>query len=364
MIRRRRETATANSTASEESRQSARRQDGRVGRIGNMQREFLQEVFDYFRAQADWPPFEYLDRKLVRRMNARDVVMAMPQGFINSGSGSYYQRTDKVVMFIRALRYCTGTEEEVDDFLGAVRACVELFFDDSNPKPEISDAFFQARGLSVERVRRLGLLLGSAGLTGSGTGSNVDGTWKYEISDNIRRYRDVRALDEFIRRTPPPWSPFDGPRPKREKRRTAGAEAWPIMPTQTQSPQADFQVGWGAVHPTIARHCRSIFEVGRYDDAVFNAFKALEDQIRTRTGAGPAEVGVTLVSTALNPKAPKLQFSTVPAEQEGAHHLYRGAIALLKNPHSHRFVGIDDPVRAFEAIAFASLLLRMLDDVP
>lgn len=334
-----------------------------MGRLGNKQREFLQEVFDYFHAQADWPPFEYLDRKLVRRMNARDVVTAMPRGYIYSGNGSYYQRTDKVIIFIRALRYCAGTEEEVEDFLGAVRACVDLFFDDANPKPEISDAFFRARGLSADRVRKLELLLSSASLTGSG-GAQTDGTWKYEINENIRSYQGVRTIEEFIRRTALPWSPFDGPRPKRAKRRTAVTEASPTMPAQTRSPQTDFQVGWGVLHSTIARHCRSIFEVGRYDDAVFNAFKAVEDQIRTRAGAGPGDVGVTLVSSALNPKAPTLQFSAVPAEQEGAHHLYRGAIALLKNPHSHRFVGINDPLRAFEAIAFASLLLRLLDDVP
>jgi hypothetical protein len=34
--------------------------------------------------------------------------------------------------------------------------------------------------------------------------------------------------------------------------------------------------------------------------------QAVEDEMRTRAGASPADVGVTLGSSALNPKAPKL----------------------------------------------------------
>jgi uncharacterized protein Ymh len=43
--------------------------------------------------------------------------------------------------------------------------------------------------------------------------------------------------------------------------------------------------------------------------------------------------------------------------------LFRGAFGAFKNPLSHRSVGHDDPVRVFELLAFASLLMRLIDDL-
>ena len=54
--------------------------------------------------------------------------------------------------------------------------------------------------------------------------------------------------------------------------------------------------------------------------------------------------------------------SLVPAEQQAAHDLYRGAIGFLKNPQSHRFLNTTDAVKAFEVLAFASFLMRKLDE--
>jgi hypothetical protein len=48
--------------------------------------------------------------------------------------------------------------------------------------------------------------------------------------------------------------------------------------------------------------------------------------------------------------------------QDAHYNLFKGALGTLKNPHSHRFVGVNDPVRAFESLALASLLMRMLDE--
>lgn len=48
-------------------------------------------------------------------------------------------------------------------------------------------------------------------------------------------------------------------------------------------------------------------------------------------------------------------------EQQGLSDLYAGGIATFKNPSGHRAVEFEDPVEAAEVVAFASLLLRMLD---
>ena len=72
---------------------------------------------------------------------------------------------------------------------------------------------------------------------------------------------------------------------------------------------------------------------------------------------------MSLITTAMNPKMPMLVFSSVPAEQESAYYLFRGAVGSFKNPLSHRFLETNDPVKTFEILSLASLLMRMLDEI-
>ena len=132
-----------------------------------------------------------------------------------------------------------------------------------------------------------------------------------------------------------------------------------------QSPvktQPNFKITFDSLHPKILQRCRKRFEDGQYDDAIFNAMKTVEEEIRIRSGSASTDLGVNLVSRVMNPKSPKLIFSSVAAEQEAAHYMYRGAVGSFKNPLSHRFLDTSDPVKTFEILGFASLLIRMLDE--
>jgi uncharacterized protein (TIGR02391 family) len=117
-----------------------------------------------------------------------------------------------------------------------------------------------------------------------------------------------------------------------------------------------------ALHPRIAEKCRSLYAAGEYDSAVFNAFRAVEEELRRKSAASATEIGVTLVSTVFGQREPKLCASDVPAEQEAVHALFRGAIGAFKNPLSHRSIGHSDPTRVFELLALASLLFRIIDE--
>ena len=65
---------------------------------------------------------------------------------------------------------------------------------------------------------------------------------------------------------------------------------------------------------------------------------------------------------ALNPNNGRLVFPTCSmiAEQSGIHGLFRGAIAFLKNPISHRTVNYEDRLVAIQAIVLADFLLHIL----
>lgn len=115
-------------------------------------------------------------------------------------------------------------------------------------------------------------------------------------------------------------------------------------------------------HEKLISKCQPLFAVGAYDSAVFEAFRLVEEAVRTLSGFSNSDVGVNLISKALGSKVPPIQLSDVAAEQEGFHSLFRGAIGAFKNPGSHRTVGHTDATRVMELLAFASLLLKLLDD--
>ena len=107
-----------------------------------------------------------------------------------------------------------------------------------------------------------------------------------------------------------------------------------------------------------------IFDLERYEESVFAAFKLVEEKVRAKASLGPLDIGTDLMSKALNPNTGKLLMpkAVLPAEQEAVHALFRGAIGLFKNPSSHRTVNYDDRLTAIKTIALAELLLKMLQD--
>jgi uncharacterized protein (TIGR02391 family) len=108
--------------------------------------------------------------------------------------------------------------------------------------------------------------------------------------------------------------------------------------------------------------CLDSFNSGSYELAVFNAFKLVEETVRTKAGLSASDIGVDLISQAFNSRNGKLIIPSciVTAEQEGVHSLFRGAIAFFKNPCSHRTVNYEDRLTTIQTIAFAELLLKIV----
>jgi len=108
--------------------------------------------------------------------------------------------------------------------------------------------------------------------------------------------------------------------------------------------------------------CGSRSPRGDRDEAVFAAFKAVEEAVRKAGGFGPTDIGVELMRKAFDPAKGRLTDTTKPtAEREALAHLFAGAIGSYKNPHSHRTVSITDHKEAQEMVILASHLLRIID---
>lgn len=116
------------------------------------------------------------------------------------------------------------------------------------------------------------------------------------------------------------------------------------------------------LHPSIADKVWLSLARGDLDEAVFAAFKAVEESVRTAGGFGPNDIGVDLMRRAFKIKTGPLTNPNQPeGEQDALSHLFAGAIGSYKNPHSHRTVSITDPREAQEMVMLASHLLRIVE---
>ncbi len=116
------------------------------------------------------------------------------------------------------------------------------------------------------------------------------------------------------------------------------------------------------LHPLIAERVWAALARGDYGDAVFLAFRAVEESVH-KAGAYPdTEIGVELMRRAFDAARGPLAKQTDPKpEREALAHLFAGAIGSYKNPHSHRTVTITDAGEAQEMVMLASHLLRIVD---
>jgi uncharacterized protein (TIGR02391 family) len=116
------------------------------------------------------------------------------------------------------------------------------------------------------------------------------------------------------------------------------------------------------LHTLIAERVWISIARGEYADAVFFAFRTVEEAVRQAGGYQLTDIGVELMRAAFNvDKGPLSDMKQPKAEREALAHLFAGAIGSYKNPHSHRTVVIADAQEAQEMVMLASHLLRIVD---
>jgi uncharacterized protein (TIGR02391 family) len=115
------------------------------------------------------------------------------------------------------------------------------------------------------------------------------------------------------------------------------------------------------LHPLIESEARPQFLINKPAQGVFASMKAVEIRVRKLAGLGDELIGTDLMNRAFRPGGPLIDPSAVTGEQKGAHFLFAGAMAVLRNPAGHREVDYGDLSEAAEAVQLSSLLMRILD---
>ena len=116
-------------------------------------------------------------------------------------------------------------------------------------------------------------------------------------------------------------------------------------------------------HQRIIAASKSLFESGHYSQAIFEAFKAVNNFVKEKSGLSLD--GKALMSKVFNEDAPIIKLNELLTqsdkdEQEGFKFLFMGAMVGIRNPKAHDFIEMKDPYKTLEYLAFASLLLKKI----
>jgi len=119
------------------------------------------------------------------------------------------------------------------------------------------------------------------------------------------------------------------------------------------------------LHPKVIEVSQSLFETGHYSPAIFEAFKAVSNLIKEKTGLSLDDKD--LMTRVFNEDNPIIKLNEGKTrsdrnEQEGFRFLFMGAIVGIRNPKAHETVIQTDPYKTLEYLAFASLLMRRVEE--
>lgn len=118
------------------------------------------------------------------------------------------------------------------------------------------------------------------------------------------------------------------------------------------------------VHELLPEKVRNLFDDGHYAEATFEAFKFLDKVVQKHSKL--SESGVKLMMQAFNETKPAVRLTGLSNaseidEQKGYSFLFSGAVMAIRNPRGHEVNVSDDPDACLDHLAFASLLLRRLE---
>lgn len=120
------------------------------------------------------------------------------------------------------------------------------------------------------------------------------------------------------------------------------------------------------LHADIVQVSRNLFASDHYAQAVFEAFKAVNNAVKDKSKIADSD-GQSLMSFVFKKDDPVLKINALRTqsdrdEQDGFKLLFMGAMTGIRNPKAHDNVVLEDPYRALHYLAFASLLRTRVDD--
>ncbi len=130
-------------------------------------------------------------------------------------------------------------------------------------------------------------------------------------------------------------------------------------------PVAQVAPGQYQFHRDIERASGQLFRDGHYRNAALDAYIRVIEEVKRKSGIDDDGDSLMNQAFACDKRTPIIQFNTLQTEaerdeQRGFMFLFKGIVGL-RNSKAHSNTLFNDPSRAHEYLALASLLLRVLE---
>ena len=117
------------------------------------------------------------------------------------------------------------------------------------------------------------------------------------------------------------------------------------------------------LHPVIADAAHGLFRVGKFDLAVFAAFRAVEEEVARKSSC--AGQGRDLMAKAFHPtNGPLTDTAAHGSSREATMMLFSRAFGCFRNAVGHRGVAYADALEPASLLTIASQLMRIVDQQP
>ena len=118
------------------------------------------------------------------------------------------------------------------------------------------------------------------------------------------------------------------------------------------------------VHQNLHQEVRRLFDDGHYAQCTFEAFKYLDKLVQQLSGS--TESGFKCMMQVFAEASPQITLTpnktaSEKDEQKGYQFLFAGSMLAIRNPRGHEFGLKDSPDACLDHLAFASMLLRRLE---
>ncbi len=321
--------------------------------LNDQQRLYLQTIFDHFHENGKWPTYSNVERTILQTypdLDIDEIVKSLPPG-LSKPFNAYmfdvpgYANKD-TFLTVPAIYLCQGSQEDLTDFVRAIRFCVERYNSSDKEKRQVSsNDLITSLDMSELSTRKIGLLLQVEPLIFTSLSSEGEGNWQCTLSRDIRRYRDVQTIEQYLEKREMLKSHTSSPATEPTQRSIVVSEMWNLE-----------------IHPQIYARCWRLYDARKYDDAILSATKVLEVAVRTKAHLPADIIGAALINRAFKLDKPILRYSKTEAEQEGMMSLLRGIIQVFKNPQSPRFVGVQNKTECLSVLLMCSNLLYVIDN--
>jgi hypothetical protein len=160
-------------------------------------REFLRVVFEAFERDAEWPPMNALQRRLVRggaRLNVSEAAYELPRAL------GYREAPpeERIVLSLFALRYVDEAMVLLTDFIRVLRLVADRYTSSEDELTLSREDLTMELGLSPVEARRLGSVL-VRGIRFLGGGPSDTDDWKQTIHEpGLVPFLDVHDIDEYL----------------------------------------------------------------------------------------------------------------------------------------------------------------------